>query len=189
MAVRFHVEHADVERWGAHGAGNESSRRKAAHVSRVKPNTMKVIAALAITAIVVVLLLWGFTSSNTSPQTKALSGKEIKSAPVHQVNHLNKLTVGVTGCFNLGDDDERGRVEVCKADAHSMINGQRIDLSLTCFLSWATCVRLTSNEDYYFEVVSGLPECQNFEKIHMTCIKIHARPYDAIYINTKREKR
>ncbi len=131
----------------------------------------------------------GFPSSNTSPQTKALSGKEIKSAPVHQVNHLNKLTVGVTGCFNLGDDDERGRVEVCKADAHSMINGQRIDLSLTCFLSWATCVRLTSNEDYYFEVVSGLPECQNFEKIHMTCIKIHARPYDAIYINTKREKR
>ena len=88
-----------------------------------------------------------------------------------------------------GDDDERGRVDVCKADAHSMINGQRIDLSLTCFLSWATCVRLTSNEDYYFEVVSGLPECQNFEKIHMTCIKIHARPYDAIYINTKREKR
>ncbi|MGA2876697.1 MAG: hypothetical protein ABSE82_14330 [Nitrososphaerales archaeon] len=151
---------------------------------------MKVIAALAITVIVVVLLLWSLTNSNTSPQTIAFSSKEIKSAPVHQVNHLNKLTVDVAGCFNAGGyDDERARVDLCRADVHGSINGQRIDWTLTCNLSWATCVGLTRNEDYYFEVVSGIPECQNAAKMHMGCIKIHARPYDAIYLNAKRENR
>jgi hypothetical protein len=35
MAVRFHVEHSHVERWGTHGSGDAGSRRKAADVQTV----------------------------------------------------------------------------------------------------------------------------------------------------------
>jgi hypothetical protein len=164
---------------------------------------MKVIAAVAITVIVVLLLLWSLTSSNTSPQTMASSSTEVskvmesapKSAPVHKVNHLNKLTVDAAGCSNVtgpgyyDPEWEWARRDLCQADAHSVKNGQRVNWSLVCNPKWATCVGLTPNEDYYFEVVSGIPECQNAARLNLTCVKIHARPYDAIYINAKREKR
>ena len=163
---------------------------------------MKTIAGVAITVVVVFLLLWSLTSSNTSPQTTASSTEEGKvmgkSAPVHQANHLNKLTVDRAGCSCvLGCDDPRVRWDSCQADVHSVTNGQRIDWSLGCNQKWATCVELTPNEDYYFEIVRGLPECpqhptimgQQINSISLTCVKIHARPYDAIYVNAKREKR
>ncbi len=162
---------------------------------------MKVIVGVAITVVVVLLFVWIFASSNSSPQTTASSTearKAIETAPVHQANHLNKLTVDAAGCSCVsGCDDPRVRWDSCQADVHSVKNGQRIDWSLGCNQKWATCVELTPNEDYYFEIVRGLPECpqhptimgQQINSISLTCIKIHARPYDAIYINAKREKR
>jgi len=158
---------------------------------------MKVIGAVAITVVVVLLLLWSLASNNTSPQTAASSteaGKVMESAPVHQVNHLNKLTVDAAGCLCvLGCDDPRVRYDMCQADAHFNASGERVNWFLGCDMRWATCMALTPNEDYSFEIIQGAPECRRTvmgREIRTRCVKIHARPYDAIYTATQqREKR
>ena len=92
-----------------------------------------------------------------------------------------QIRIEAADCSYL--DDWSGAM-LCEAEANVRLkSGKEEKLYLVCNGKWATCMKLTYGQTYAFEVLDSAKyqDCGNQTKL-TACIKIHARPYDLIYI-------
>ncbi|MGC2793276.1 MAG: hypothetical protein WA899_14715, partial [Candidatus Sulfotelmatobacter sp.] len=79
----------------------------------------------------------------------------------------------------LPSDDAR----MCVAESHpKMTSGEKVTFVLSCDARLATCMQLRFGQTYEAEAVDNdqYPECGRPSEKTM-CVKVHSRPYDAIY--------
>jgi hypothetical protein len=79
-------------------------------------------------------------------------------------------------------DTEDALPRLCRALAHAPLkDGRTLRFSLACREDFATCKKLGFGQIFEFEVVSGkYPECHPGKTAE--CIRVHARPYDLVYL-------
>jgi hypothetical protein len=113
---------------------------------------------------------------NEKPQTAA-------PKPIH-------LLIEGSNCSYLNTDFDTGLplsgASVCMAQAHHKLkDGSSVIVILSCNGQFATCARLGFNQTYELESISApeYPECGKPKKVP-NCWKVHARPYDLVYLST-----
>jgi hypothetical protein len=101
-----------------------------------------------------------------------------------------KLYITGASCSYLDTDFDTGLplsgAGMCMAEAHhKMKDGSNVIVTLSCNVQLATCGKLRFGQAYEVEEVDPrqYPECGKPSK-QTGCLKVHARPYDLIYIKT-----
>jgi hypothetical protein len=101
-----------------------------------------------------------------------------------------KLYISGATCSYLDTDFDTGLplsgAGMCMAEAHhKMKDGSNVIVTLACNMQLATCGKLRFGQTYEVEEVNPqeYPECGKPNK-KLGCLKVHARPYDLIYIKT-----